>query len=245
MNFPVGYRDIENFQRNNPNIILKIYACEETSPHMTKKEIHNIMYPCYFPNLTPEEMKGDQKEVVYHLILFPSQEVIAYRLNKNNFDIGHIIPIVNAFLYGLRSENHGEFICDGCGSTFRTEEPRDAHINKECYVKNSNQFKLTTENDFFKYHACFPIKPFIHYSDFETNMEKLGVDDDWDEEHIPQAIESHAVTRYEHIYEMFNILLHFKYQGVYYAHHFAKYLLKIEEQIQLHHGWTMSFLKTT
>ena len=27
-------------------------------------------------------------------------------------------------------------------------------------------------------------------------MEKLGPDDDWDSEHVPQAIELHAVTKF-------------------------------------------------
>jgi hypothetical protein len=44
-------------------------------------------------------------------------------------------------------------------------------------------------------------------------MEKLGPDDDWDYEHLPQAIERHAVTKYEHLYKMFDIPLHYKVQS--------------------------------
>ena len=46
-------------------------------------------------------------------------------------------------------------------------------------------------------------------------MEKLGPDDDWNEEHIPQAIELHMVVmpNYEHIFKLFNIPLHYKVQG--------------------------------
>ena len=43
-------------------------------------------------------------------------------------------------------------------------------------------------------------------------MEKLGPDDDWDAEHVPQAIELHAVSKFKHIYEMFDIPLHFRAQ---------------------------------
>ena len=43
-------------------------------------------------------------------------------------------------------------------------------------------------------------------------MEKLGPDDDWDAEHVPQAIEIHAVSKFKHIFEMFDIPMHFKAQ---------------------------------
>jgi hypothetical protein len=43
-------------------------------------------------------------------------------------------------------------------------------------------------------------------------MEKLGPHDDWDSEHVPQAIELHAVSKFKHIYEMFDIPLHFRAQ---------------------------------
>ena len=81
------------------------------SQHTTKKELHKNMFPFYFPNLTPAELKG--KKVIYLLCLFPDEEVVADRLNKNNYDIGHIIPIVdiNAFLRGWRSDSN-EYICD-------------------------------------------------------------------------------------------------------------------------------------
>ena len=50
------------------------------------------------------ELKG--KKVVYVLFLFPKEEIIAKRLNKDNDNVGHIIPIINinAWLCGWRSE---------------------------------------------------------------------------------------------------------------------------------------------
>jgi hypothetical protein len=53
--------------------------------------------------------------------MFPDEQVVADRLNQNNYDIGHIIPIVNIndFLYGWISENNEEYICDCCCSVFR------------------------------------------------------------------------------------------------------------------------------
>src|SRR5271157_5582745 len=93
MNFPVGYNDIEKFQDNNPNIVLKIYGVKGVLTHTTKKELDQKMFPFYFPVLTPEEIKA--KKVLYLLILFPNDEVITFRLKKNNYDIGHIIPIVD------------------------------------------------------------------------------------------------------------------------------------------------------
>ena len=80
-------------------------------------------------------------------------------------------------------------------------------------MEKTLQFKLENKNDFVNYDGCCPINPFIEYSDIETNMEKLGHDDDWDEEHLPQAIKAHAVSKHNHIYEMFDIPLHFKAQG--------------------------------
>ena len=50
MNFPVGYRDLEKFQKDNPNIVLKIYGATGVSKHTTKKELHQKMFPWYFPN---------------------------------------------------------------------------------------------------------------------------------------------------------------------------------------------------
>ena len=75
--------------------------------------------------------------MIYILCMFPDEEVVADRLNKNNYDIGHIIPIgnINAFLRGWRSENNEEYICDCCGNSFQTEEARDNHINKGCYPR--------------------------------------------------------------------------------------------------------------
>ena len=77
--------------------------------------------------------------MIYLICLFPDEEVVADRLNKNNYDIRHIIPFVdiNDFLYGWISENHGEYICDCCGNSYRTEEARDNHINKGCYVRET------------------------------------------------------------------------------------------------------------
>ena len=78
------------------------------------------MFPFYFPILNLEELKA--KKVLYIIILFPNDEVISSRLKKNNYDIGHIIPIVdiNAFLRGWRGDEN-EYICDCCGNSFRTE----------------------------------------------------------------------------------------------------------------------------
>ena len=216
MNFPVGYKDIEKFEENNPNIVLKIYGVKGVSTHTTKKELHQKMFPFYFPILTPEEIKA--KKVLYLLILFPNDEVITSRLKKNNYDIGHIIPIVdiNAFLRGWRSDSN-EYICDGCGNSFRTEEARDNHINKGCYVRETGQFKLSTKNEFFNSQSCCPRNPFAIYADTETDMKKrieaMNPDDDWDEFHDPQGIEFNVKTDYSEIFEKFNIPLHYKIKG--------------------------------
>ena len=225
MNFPVGTRDIEKFMNNNPNIVIKAYSLRVENIHMTKKQFLDSKKPFYFPTYTPEELKD--KKVVYMLFLFPSEEVIADRLNKNNYDVGHIVPIVdiNKFLFGWRSDNNYEYICDCCGSTFRTEKLRDEHINKGCYVDKTGQYKLDNKNLFFNSHSCCPRNPFIGYSDIETNMEKLGADDDWDTEHIPQAIEIHCITKYEFIFKMFDIPTHFKEQGEDCIPKYVEYLL--------------------
>ena len=109
--------------------------------------------------------------------------------------------------------NHSEYICDCCGDTFRTAEKRDDHINKGCYADKTGQYKLDNKNHFFNSYSCCSRNPFIEYGDIETDMEKLGPDDDWDSEHIPRAIELHAVTKYKHLYEMFDIPLHYKAKG--------------------------------
>ena len=37
MNFPVGYRDLEKFQKDNANIVLNIYGDKGVSKHHTQK----------------------------------------------------------------------------------------------------------------------------------------------------------------------------------------------------------------
>ena len=88
-----------------------------------------------------------EKKVVYLLFLFPDEQVIADRLNKNNYDVGHIAPIINInkFLYGWRYENNSEYICDCCGDTFRTEGKRDEHINRGCYADKTGKYSLNME----------------------------------------------------------------------------------------------------
>ena len=89
---------------------------------------------------------------------------------------------------------------------------RDDHINRGCYVDKTGQYKLDNKNHFFTSYSCCARNPFIEYGDIETDMEKLGPDDDWDAEHVPQAIEIHAVSKFKHILEMFDIPMHFKAQ---------------------------------
>ena len=36
------------------------------------------------------------------------------------------------------TDKQGEYICDCCGNSFRTEEARDNHINKGCYVEKQD-----------------------------------------------------------------------------------------------------------
>ena len=68
MNFPSGYEDCEKFNKNNPNLMLKAYACYGVTKNMTKQQIFQNLQPFYFPKLTPEEMKG--KKAIYVLFLF-------------------------------------------------------------------------------------------------------------------------------------------------------------------------------
>ena len=84
---------------------MKAYSTYDVNPHATKKELHKRRKPFYFPSYTPQELKG--KKVVYILFLFPPEEVVADRLNNNNYDIGHIVPIINIskFLRGWRTDN--------------------------------------------------------------------------------------------------------------------------------------------
>ena len=89
--------------KNNPNIVIKAYSLRVNNIHITKKQLLYSKKPFNFP-IYPIELK-DKKDV-YLLFLFPSDELIADRLNKNSYDIGHIVPIVdiNEFLFGLCSD---------------------------------------------------------------------------------------------------------------------------------------------
>ena len=55
---------------------------------------------------------------------------------------------------------------------FRTEEARDNHINKGCYVRETGQFKLSNVNEYFDSQKCCPRNPFAIYGDTETEMRK-------------------------------------------------------------------------
>jgi hypothetical protein len=195
---------------------VKVWAVQDAKPHMTKKQIHSQMFPWYFPTLTSEEMKG--KKVIYLLLLFPAKEVIVKKLRKNDYDIGHFIPIVDVrkFLRGSRSDSD-EIICDCCGSLIRTEKARYEHINKGCYSTETQQLKLSEENEFFKTPQYCAKNTFVFVGDTETEMkniiEQLEPESDWDEEHLPQECEIHALTEHKEIFEKFHIPLHYKIQG--------------------------------
>ena len=96
---------------NNTDIVIKAYTCRNVNPHATKKQLQQSMKPFFFPTYTPAELKGNK--VGYILLLFPMEEIIAKILNKNNYDVGHIIPIINinAWLCGWNSEGYQEIIC--------------------------------------------------------------------------------------------------------------------------------------
>ena len=239
MNFPSSYKDLETFSKNNPDILLKVYS-QTGSKNTTKKEIFPLR-PYYFPRLTPEEMKV--KIVVYLLLLFPPQEVINARLKNNDYDIGHFIAItdINAFMRGWRSDSP-EFVCDCCGNTFRTEELRDKHINEGCYTRTTKQFELTKKDVFFNAHSKCPRNEFVQYMDSETEMDKnIDPDDDWDEEHIPQAIEAHMVSKYQHIFDLFNIPTHVQFRGKDCMKQYADYLMKFSEKIEIGYNKPISF----
>ena len=202
LNFPTSYKDIERFCKNNPDIIPKVYCYYGATKSTKKKQILHNLGNFYFPLLTAEEMKG--KKVVYLLFLFPPEEVINARLAKGNYDVGHVIAItdINKFLRGYRTDNK-EIICDCCGKTFRTQEALNKHINDGCYARETNQFRLSKYKVFFNAHPSMARSGFVQYADIESSMDKnMGHDDDWDEEHIPQAIEAHNITKYPYIFEI-------------------------------------------
>ena len=110
--------------------MLKAYAYYGATKNTTKQHILHNLQPFYFPSLTQEEMKG--KKAIYLLFLFPPEDVVTERLNKGIYDLGHVVAIhdINKFLYGYRSYNHQEIICDCCGRLFRTQYALDNHIDK-------------------------------------------------------------------------------------------------------------------
>ena len=183
------------------------------------------------------------KKVVYLLLLFAPQEVVNARRKNNNYDIGHFIAIrdINEFMGNWRSKN-AEFVCDCCGNTFRTEELRDKHINEGCYTKTTKQFELTKKDVFFYAHSKCPRNEFVQYIDSEAEMDKnIDPDDDWDEEHIPQAIEAHMVSKYQHIFDLFHIPTHVQFRGKDNMKQYADSLMKFYEKIDIGREKPVSF----
>jgi hypothetical protein len=60
-------------------------------------------------------------------------------------------------------------------------------------------------------------------------------DDDWDEEHIPQAFEIHNITKYPDIFKMFGIELHIQFLGKNCIQQYVKYLFKFDERKNIVH----------
>jgi hypothetical protein len=135
--FPSGYEDCEKFNQKNPKLLLKAYAYYGATKNTTKQQIFQNLDKFYFPTLTPQDMEG--KNSIYVLFLFPSEEVIINRLNKENYDIGQVVAIydINKFLRG--------------------------HINKGCYPRETNQFKLSKDNVFFNSHQYLARNDFTQY----------------------------------------------------------------------------------
>ena len=77
---------------------------------------------------------------------------------------------------------------------------------------------------------------FCMYADEESSMVKnMQPDDDWDEEHIPQAFEIHNITNYPEIFKMFDIPLHIQFRGKGCIKEFADYLLKFDKRRKIVH----------
>ena len=238
MNFPIGKEDFEKFNKNNPKLMLKAYACYGVTKHWTKQKIFENLDSFYFPTLTPDEMKG--RKSIYVLLLFPSEEVVNDRLNKSNYDIGHVVAIhdIKKFLRGYRSDSE-ENICDCCGKTFQTEDSLNNHLEKGCYARETNQFKLSKDSVFFNSHQTLARNGFAQYVDIESEMVKdMKPDDDWDEEHIPQKIGLHNITEYPEIFKMFDIELHAQFRSKDFMEcmeQYANYLLKFDERKEIEH----------
>ena len=215
--------------------MLKAYVYYGATKTTTKQQILHNLQPFYFPIRTPQDMEG--RKAIYLLFIFPLEEVVNERLNKGIYDIGHVVAIhdINKFLYGYRSGNK-EIICDCCGRTYRTQEALENHINKGCYNRETNQFKLSKDKVFFNSHHLLARNGFVQYADDESSMDKnMNHDDDWDEEHIQQAIEAHNITKYPDIFEMFGIPLHVQFRGKDCLEEYVKYLLKFDKRRKINH----------
>ena len=89
---------------------------------------------------------------------------------------------------------------------------------------------------FFNSHQTLARNGFAQYADEESEMIKdMKPDDDWDEEHIPQAFGVHNITNYPEIFEMFGIELHAQFRGQDCLEQYAKYLLKFDKRINIDH----------
>ena len=161
------------------------------------------MYPWYFP--ITNTRRNERKESRYMLYVLPEKEVLKQELKEETMilDISSLLLILKSFLedFVLTTKKFLVIVVLNC---FRTQKDLDEHINKGCYPKNTGKFKLSKENEFFHSENCCPRNPFSLIADTETEMkrfiEKLDPDSDWDEEHIPQAIEFHMVTIHPDIF---------------------------------------------
>ena len=112
----------------------------------------------------------------------------------------------------------------------------EEHLNKGCYARETKQFKLSKDKVFFNSHSTLARNGFCMYADEESSMVKnMQPDDDWDEEHIPQAFEIHNITNYPEIFKMFDIPLHIQFRGKGCIKEFADYLLKFDKRRKIIH----------
>ena len=186
-------------------------------PHTTMKQIHRDMYPWHFPSHNPR--RDERKESSIYVICSSRERSYSeeeLREETMILDISTLSLILKSLLedFVLTAKKFLVIVVLSC---FSTQKDLEEHIKKGCYPKNTGQFKLSKENEFFHSENCCPRNPFSLIADTETEMkryiERLDPDSDWNEEHIPQAIEFHMVTIYPDILEMFHIPLHYKVQG--------------------------------
>ena len=150
LNFPLDYRKISKFEKNNPEIAVNVLFVNQKSINIARRS----------------EFNGKRKKQV-NLLMIVDGEKRHYTAVKN----------LSRLLGSMNSKHHGTYhYCVNCLNGFRTESARDKHY-QYCSSHGEVKVKMPEEKEkWLKFHdgQCQFKVPFMLYADFESILKPVN-----------------------------------------------------------------------